>query len=100
MRFLLRDLLLAYLSIGIQLILSSGTLSSLIQTIIDVHSSQQSVTMTADIEKTPSIFDRAESTHNGAMDHLESQRDPNEGLKQKLNTRHLTFISLGSVIGR
>lgn len=55
--------------------------------------------MTTKTEKPPSVLDRAESTHTGAMDNLESQQDPNEGLKQKLNTRHLTFISLGSVIG-
>ncbi|KAM5353435.1 hypothetical protein ACJ41O_000085 [Fusarium nematophilum] len=55
--------------------------------------------MKVEPEKSPSMIGRIESTHTGALDHLESQRGPNESLEQKLNTRQLTFISLGSVIG-
>ncbi|KAM0470467.1 hypothetical protein ACHAP7_009531 [Fusarium lateritium] len=55
--------------------------------------------MSAEPEKSTSMFHPSGSTHSGAMDHLESQHDFHEGLKEELNTRHLTFISLGSVIG-
>lgn len=57
--------------------------------------------MTEESKEALSTLKPVESTYDGAMGHLESQprHDPSEGLKQKLNTRHLTFISLGSVIG-
>ena len=46
---------------------------------------------------TSESYKQADATDNEV--YTEGQHGSNEGLKQQLNTRHLTFISLGSVIG-
>lgn len=61
--------------------------------------------MTLDIENVSPEFSHINASEklgpisSSGLSHLNDQHGHIEGLQQKLNTRHLTFIGLGSVVG-